>query len=141
MPLRYPVSPATILLCDYSAGGFLPPEMVKRRPAIVVSPRLPHRDGLCTVVPLSGSPSGRQLAYEVELRLAAPLPHPFQQDVWWAKCDMLATVGFERLDLFRTGRDQDGKRKYLQPKLGRDDFTRIQNGILSALGMSDPKRD
>jgi hypothetical protein len=24
--------------------------MIKRRPAIVISPRLPHRDGLCTVV-------------------------------------------------------------------------------------------
>ncbi|WP_198669160.1 type II toxin-antitoxin system PemK/MazF family toxin [Elioraea thermophila] len=52
MPILYPVAAGTILLCDDDTG-FRPPEMVKRRPVVVVSPRLPHRDGLATVVPLS----------------------------------------------------------------------------------------
>jgi uncharacterized protein YifN (PemK superfamily) len=47
MGIKYPVGIGTILLCDYSRGGFQPPEMVKKRPAVVISPRLPHRDGLC----------------------------------------------------------------------------------------------
>lgn len=37
MPIKFPVAPGTVLLCDYSTG-FLPPEMVKLKPAIVVSP-------------------------------------------------------------------------------------------------------
>jgi mRNA interferase MazF len=53
MGIQFAVAPGIILLCDYSRGGFQAPEMVKRRPAIVISPRLRHRDGLCTVVPVS----------------------------------------------------------------------------------------
>lgn len=49
MAIRFPVSPGTILLCDY-ATGFRAPEMVKRRPAVVISPHLRHRDRLCSVV-------------------------------------------------------------------------------------------
>lgn len=135
MAIRYPVRPGTILLCDYSLGGFREPEMVKRRPAVVVSPRLPHRDELCTVVPLSGSEPDRPLAYVIRVELSAPLPEPFEQSVWWAKCDMLATVAFRRLDLFRTGRDQEGKRKYLHPLLPESDLMRVRQGVLHALGI------
>lgn len=63
------------------------------------------------------------------------LPEPFDYEVVWAKCDMMATVSFERLDLFRTGRDHTGKRRYLQPKLPEADFGRVRQGILFALGI------
>jgi uncharacterized protein YifN (PemK superfamily) len=109
--------------------------MVKRRPAVAISPRLPHRDGLCAVVPLSTTPPARELPYVVHLRLATPLPAPFDAPEMWAKCDMVATVGFCRLDLFRTERDASGRRKYLQPKLDRTDFERIQQGVLAGLGL------
>jgi mRNA interferase MazF len=136
MPLRYPVGVGTILLCDYGLGGFREPEMVKRRPAVVISPRLPHRDGLCTVVPLSTSPPPAGVAYAVRIAMAPPLPTPFDTPVMWAKCDMLATVGFDRLDLFRTERDQTGRRRYLHPKLSVEDLDRIRQGLLAALGMA-----
>jgi len=136
MPIQYAVGPGTVVLCDYSTG-FRPPEMVKRRPAVVISPRLPHRDRLCTVVPLSGSASSHDLAYQCRIALAEPLPPPFEQSVWWAKADMLATVSFERLDLFRTARDQEtGRRRYLHPKLAADDFKRVQDSVMHALGLS-----
>lgn len=116
-------------------GGFCEPEMVKRRPAIVLSPRLAFRDGLCSVVPLSGSPPSRTVEYVVQLALPKPLPAPFEHQVWWAKCDMIATVGFHRLDLFRTGRDQSGKRKYIHPVLMAEDLARVRQGVLAALGL------
>lgn len=137
MPILYPVAPGTILRCDFSLGGFRPPEMVKARPAIVISPRLPYRNGLCTVVPISGGWSGRDLAYEIRLVFDPPLPEPFSYEVAWAKCDMLATVGFERLDMFRTRRDrQSGRRRYVQPKLTAEDLLKVQNGVRAALGFS-----
>jgi hypothetical protein len=49
---------------------------------------------------------------------------------------MLATVAFHRLDLFRTGRDQTGKRKYLHPKVTPDDLARIRACVLAALGIT-----
>ena len=135
MAILYPVALGTILLCDYSLGGFREPEMVKRRPAVVVSPRLPHRDGLCTVVPLSTTAPLHPVGYVVELDVPMPLPSPFDAPKVWAKCDMLATVGFERLDLFRTKRDQGGRRKYLHPRLPAEDLARVRAAILAALGM------
>jgi mRNA interferase MazF len=136
MPIKYPVARGTVVLCDYSAG-FRPPEMVKRRPAVVISPRLPHRDGLCTVVPLSGSPPAHEVAYQCRIELAEELPPPFAQRVWWAKADMLATVGYGRLDLFRTGRDQEsGRRRYVHPRVSEGDLKRVLECVINALGLS-----
>jgi hypothetical protein len=50
---------------------------------------------------------------------------------------MLATVGFARLDLFQTDRDQYGKRKYLHPKVLPADLGRIRDGVLFALGLGN----
>jgi uncharacterized protein YifN (PemK superfamily) len=135
MGIKFPVGVGTILLCDYDRGGFQPPEMVKRRPAAVISPRLRFRDGLCTVVPISSEPNEHDADYVVRLEFRPSLPEPFSYEVAWAKCDMLATVAFERLDLFHTSRDQYGKRKYLHPKLSADDLKRVRTGVLCALGM------
>ena len=53
----------------------------------------------------------------------------------WAKADIVATVSFQRLDMFRTDRDQFGKRKYLSPRLSVDDFAKIKDCIRAALGL------
>lgn len=135
MSIRYAVSPGTVLLCDYALGGFVPPEMVKRRPAIVVSPRLPHRDGLCAVVPLSTTAPAHDVPYIVAVTLEPALPHPFDSASMWAKCDMVATVAFDRLDLFRSGRDQQGKRKYLTRKVDDETFQRVMIGVRAGLGI------
>jgi mRNA interferase MazF len=133
LPIQFPVARGTILLCDYSTG--FRPEMVKRRPAVVISHRLPHRDGLATVVPLSTMQPRHPVPYVCEIVLSAPLPAPFTALVMWAKADMLATVGFGRLDLFRTSRDAGGRRRYLHPRLPPDDIARIEVAICHALGL------
>lgn len=109
--------------------------MVKKRPAAVISPRLPHRDGLCTVIPLSGDEPEHQVDYVTRVEFVEPLPYPFPQKVFWAKCDMIATVSFERLDLFHTSRDQYGKRKYLHPKMTDEDLARVRQCVLKAIGL------
>jgi len=133
MTLRYPVSPGTILLCDYSSG-FRPPEMIKRRLAIVISPRLPHRNGLCTVVPLSLTPPDPVVSYQVEIEFEDELPTPWRGRTRWAKADMLATVSFERLDLLRTQRVQ-GRRSYLQIRINSDELAKVYRAVLCALGL------
>jgi uncharacterized protein YifN (PemK superfamily) len=122
MPIQFPVAPGTLLLCNYDTG-FRPPEMVKRRPAVVISPRLPHRHNLCTVVPLSTTAPEREVDYVCQVAAPMPLPAPWDKPVMWVKADMLATVCLDRLDLFRTGRDQYGKRRYLHPQLPPADWT------------------
>jgi len=136
MGLRFHPTPRTILLCDFNTG-FRPPEMVKRRPAVVVSHRLAHRDGLCTVVPLGQSGPAQEVTYQCQITLDRELPHPFPFRSFWAKADMLATVGFGRLDLFHTQRDQTGRRRYIQPRLNAEELQRVRRCILCALGMDD----
>lgn len=136
MPLKYPVKSRTILLCDYSLGGFREPEMVKRRPAVVLVGELPRRKNLHTVVPLSGTPSDERDAYCCRLELLEPLPAPFDETIWWVKADMVATVALDRLELFRTPRDQYGKRKYLnQLKISNEQFDAVKAAVRIALGL------
>ena len=43
MPLTFHPDPGTLLVCNFDTG-FIPPEMVKRRLVVVISPRLRKRD-------------------------------------------------------------------------------------------------
>ena len=117
-------------------GGFVPPEMVKRRPAVVLAGALPRRGKLLSVVPLSGTQADPRNLYQCRLELDRPLPEPFAETVWWVKADMVATVGFDRLDLFRTGRDQYGKRKYLADlRVSPDQMEAVRAAVRHALDL------
>jgi len=128
MALKFHPKPGTILICDYT--GFKAPEMVKSRPCIVVSPRLRRREGLCTVVPLSTTPPHRTEPYHHQVTLDRPLPYPFGAATMWAKCDMLATVSFDRLALIKIR-----PRQYIKPMLSAADMNRIRTCIMHALGI------
>ena len=53
--LTFHPKPGTLLICDFDRG-FKAPEMVKKRPVVVISPRRrKSTPQLCTVVPLSSS--------------------------------------------------------------------------------------
>ena len=136
MALQFHPKLGTIVLCNYEPG-FKPPEMVKRRPVIIISPRLRHRDGLCTVVPLSQTPPEKVESYHYELTLDRPLPNPWSAGSYWVKADMIATVGFHRLHLIGIGKDQEGKRKYLTKIIPIEDLENIKCCVLNALGLSD----
>ncbi len=134
MPIRYAPTPGLVVICDYSKG-FKKPEMVKERLGVVVSKRLPHRDGLCTVVPLSTSPSRSGVKYQCKVELPIEAPDPYPGKIKWAKADMLATVGYHRLELPYSKRDPNtGRRKYIQIKLPAQELEKIQIAMLFALG-------
>jgi mRNA interferase MazF len=111
MPIsEHPVT-GTIVMCDFSQG-FREPEMVKRRPALVISPKIGLRAGLCTIVSLSTTVPKPKMPYHAELEIKPRLPPPYDSDKMWVKGDMIYAVGFHRLDLVRTGKDRGGKRMY-----------------------------
>lgn len=134
MSLRFVPARRTILLCDYGLGGFRAPEMIKRRPAVVVSPRLRHRNDLCAVVPLSTTAPINPVAHVVQITLPHRLPPPFLQMKAWAKCDMIATVSLDRLDLFRT-KLSSGRRQYIQPRLSDTQFDAVITAMLHGIGL------
>lgn len=135
MALQFPPKPGLVVICDYDTG-FREPEMVKRRLAVVMSPRLPHRDRLCTVVPLSASAPRSGIRYQCKVELPVDPPPPFEGRIKWAKADMLATVSYNRLQLPYNGRDQEtSRRKYRIINLKPADMRHIRIAMMHALGL------
>lgn len=124
--------PRMVLVCNFDTG-FRPPEMVKIRPVVVVSPRR-HNGQTCMVVPLSTT--APEHVTECHHRLERhSLPNWFREGENWAKCDMLTTVANHRLDRVKDGRNPDGSRRYVAHMVSLDDWKAIRAGILISLGM------
>jgi uncharacterized protein YifN (PemK superfamily) len=87
------------------------------------------------VLPLSTTVPDSPQAYHCELELTRPLPSPWNAPKHWVKADMMATVGFHRLDPIGIGRDQYGKRKYLTLIISQHDLETVQRCVLAALGL------
>lgn len=133
MPLTYYPRTGEVLLCDF-ATGFVPPEMTKRRPVVVISPRLRRRADLVAVVPLSTTLPNRLQSHHCEVTLDKPLPKPFSTPTMWAKCDMLATVALHRMDRFKAGHSAD-RRIYRSGQLEPEQIRHIRIAILFGLGL------
>ena len=135
MALKFHPRPGTLLICDFDTG-FTPPEMVKRRPVVVISPRLRRSSGLCTVVPLSTKmpDTVQRIHHRME---AVSLPPRLRTENTWAKCDMVTTVSMERLDRVLVGRDRAGRRIYAADPVTDEDLAGIREGVKFALGLSD----
>jgi mRNA interferase MazF len=123
----------TILKCDFDSG-FKVPEMVKRRPVVVVSPQIAQRASLCTVVAISTERPNIKLPYHYLLEV--DLPPPYEEGPNWIKGDMVYSVSFNRLDLFRSGRDGSGKRVYESPIVTQEQLREIRKCMLCALGLA-----
>jgi len=133
MPLTYHPNIGTIVICDYQ--GFISPEMIKRRPAIVISPRFRKRNNLCTVVPLGTTPPDPPMPYHYKLVVDPPLPKPYDSPVMWVKADMFATVSFSRLFIPQKGKLNNGKRDYDVRIIEEFDLKKIQECVLHAIGL------
>lgn len=132
MPIMFHPKPGMVLICDFSTG-FRPPEMVKRRPVVVVSKT---RQQLVTVVPLSTTEPSPIEGWHHELRDAS-LPICLRGKRHWAKCDVLASVALWRLDRVRGPRHPTtGKRTYISYQIRPEDLVAIQKAMLHVFGLS-----
>jgi mRNA interferase MazF len=134
MPLSYYPTPGEIVYCDYSTG-FIPPEMMKGRPVVVLSPRLRRRPDLVAIVPLSTTAPSPIEPHHCLINLAHPLPPPFDAPDMWAKCDMIAVVSKARLDRFKVPRVGGAARKWTTGNVTAADLKRIRAAVLCGLGM------
>jgi mRNA interferase MazF len=107
--VAHPV-PGTIVRVDLSEG-FRVPEIGKRRPCIVLSPPLPGRSFMCSIVPLSTSNPKKVCNYHTKLTFDPLLPEPYDSREMWVKGDIVLTVAFHRLRLIFSGWNS-GQRVY-----------------------------
>lgn len=135
MTIEFHPGQGAVVICDYREG-FQEPEMVKRRPAIVLCPPISARPGLCTVVALSTTPPNKVMPYHFQIKLPFYVPPPFDAEWHWVKGDMVNTVGFHRIDLLKLGKDRDGKRRYITTPIGPELLAEVQRCMLNGLGLT-----
>ncbi len=126
MPLKFYPRAGQIFICDFS--GFKEPEMIKPRPVIVVSPRLPYRSEIATVVPISLTPPRHNLPFNYKLSRNYHPDEPDSLDCW-AKADMVMNLGTYRLSAIKVGR-----RKYAYPTLTPEDLAAVRVAVIHGLG-------
>ena len=132
MSLLFHPKQGTVLICDYS--GFIPPEMIKKRPVVIIS-NSRKQQGLYTVVPLSTT---RPILIENYHHKMNPLslPGDYALKETWAKCDMIATVSARRLDRIKLSKNIKGKRLYVIHHTIKEDLDAILKGVLIYLGLT-----
>jgi uncharacterized protein YifN (PemK superfamily) len=136
MGIREHPAQGSLVTVDYDKGGFIAPEMVKRRLAVVISPRITARPFLCTVVPLSLTPPLKELPFHKEIAIPFALPKEWGLHPRWVKGDMVSAVGFHRVDLLRLGKDATGKRVYQMEPLPPQIFRVVRQCVLHGMGLS-----
>lgn len=123
----------TILICDFT--GFKTPEMVKKRPVIVVSKPIVSRPDLCTVVALSTTSPSKILPMHYELKLDPPLPIPYDSPSHWVKGDMIYSFSFRRFSYPCKGRDSSGTRIHVYEVISAEQLKCVQKCIMAGIGI------
>gem|GEM_PF-2554664 len=100
-------------------------------PVVVISRTATHSSRLCTIVPLSTTAPQPIETWHVPL-LINPLKNTHTEPKVWAKCDMLYTVSFDRLDL-PAPLNQPHSQRGLTPRLSSRDLDAIFRGVKNYL--------
>ena len=125
MSIKFVPKAGTVLLCDYSTG-FVPPEMTKRRPVVVLSPRKHPRnirDTTVLVAPFSTRMPRSLEPYHVHIPAGT---YPFFSHDSWVKADMISAVSLARLSLLQSS----------STALSTHHFLAVQRAVLNAFGFA-----
>ena len=134
MPIQQHPPQASLVTVNFDEG-FRPPEMVKKRLAVVMSKPIQRRVGLCTVIPLSTMPPNHVMPYHEEIDIGFDLPQPWERQCW-VKRDMVMAVGFHRFDLLRFKKARRGTKRYLVRPLDDATFRAVRRCMLHGLDLS-----
>lgn len=126
MALAFQPKVGSVLMCDFV--GFIEPEMVKKRPVVVIARNRKNKQ-LVTIVPLSTTAPDILEIHHYKLPFN---PVPMQHGVpCWAKCDMISTVSIERLDRLK----KSGVRSNID--LDHQDINAIRLCVMHALQLQN----
>jgi len=131
-----------VLICDFGQfrdppltpafDGRLPPEMIKRRPVVVLSSKISRA---CIVVPLSTTLDKAKLAKGMHVEVpkqAIPELAYFTPETRWAKSDLVSQVSHERLYMLR-----DPSRSHTHKHhLSRELVAEIQKAVIKSISAS-----
>lgn len=125
MPINFHPKPNQVLICNFETG-FVPPEMVKPRRVVVISPYQLNKRGICTIVPFSTTVPNKIEDFHYLIPAGKYRFLSMQKDVW-VKADMITTISIARLDRIRVGN------VFVSPSLNIEDFEKIRGCVLNYL--------
>ena len=125
--LKFQPKIGSVIYCDYS--GFIVPEIIKKRPVIVVS-KHKHNSQLLSVVPISTVQPKRIFDYHVEMDLQFCTLY-LSGKRSWIKCDMFNVVSLQRLHLVR---DKKSSLRHA-PNIGQEFILKIKEAIKKVHGL------
>ena len=126
MALAFQPKVGGVLMCDFA--GFVEPEIVKKRPVVVIA-RNRANSKLVTVVPLSTTEPEVMETHHYQLP-KNPVP-AYKTRKCWAKCDLLATVSIDRLDRLKDGWNR------VVPEVTAADLKAIRLCVVNALQLQN----
>ena len=122
-------------MCDFNTG-FREPEMVKRRPVFVLSPKITARINLCTIIALSTTPPEPIMPYHAIIKLPDNFPEWLREKQMWLKGDMIYTASFMRLDFIKSDKAKSGKRIYIYKPLDCETIKTVEKCVLNGIGLA-----
>lgn len=125
--VRYPLDAGSIVMCDFT--HLQPPEMVKERRAIVVSPRS-RGGGTMVVIPVTKTETLSPDAHRFE---PGSNPAFSQSEPVWALCEHTYTVRLERLTFVNVSR-----RPLRNARLSEADRLKVMRKLGTALRLLTP---
>jgi len=125
--LKFQPKVGSVIYCDYV--GFIAPEMIKKRPVIVIS-KHKHHSKLLAVVPISTVLPDKIFDYHIEMDPQFCTLY-LSGDKCWVKCDMFNVVSLERLHLVRD--KKSGLRH--APNVGPELIIKIKEAIRNVHGL------
>lgn len=126
MALSFQPKAGAVLMCDFD--GFIEPEIVKKRPVVVIA-KNKNNPNLVTVVPLSTTPPEVMLSHHYQLPTN---PVPASKGVTcWAKGDMVSTVSIVRMDRLKDGWNR------VTPTVTAKDLDAIRLCVVNALQLKN----
>ncbi|MGF6495294.1 uncharacterized protein YifN (PemK superfamily) [Luteibacter sp. 621] len=127
-----------ILMCEFNPHELelaSDGNMVKTRAVIVLSPQHQRRGKLLHVVPISMTPPKVLEPWHVEIPLdCIPAPARSKQGTRWAKCDMVVTVGWSRLNRYE-GPRRGGRVTYYDSYVDQETVVRLKKAVASVFGI------
>lgn len=132
MPIQHHPKQGQVYACDFR--GNIWPEIDKKRPVVIFTPKYAQRADVVAVVPLSTTAPEHICDFHCTLE-RNPVPGEPEDIKVWAKCDMIQTVTFARLTGYWL-EVVNGKRQYLNVTVSAQDFLKIKRAVLHGLGFS-----
>lgn len=126
MGINFHPTAGQVLMCDFA--GNKAPEIIKVRPVIVICTS--RRPGLVMVVPLSTTAPNPVQKFHHKL---SSNPMPGSTGDSWAKCDLVTSVRFERLDRIKVS-----ARNWVTRSVGVADLQAVRNCVAIAAHVQLP---